>query len=116
MNGNRDRGFEHIDPKVLLASLDGSPGWLPGNGGNGDATPNRTGADVHASVGGNGSGNGPVPARGGLHHDSLSLDLTTAAHLRRVLAMAKGNVSRAARMLQIPRTTLQSKLRRHGVS
>ena len=92
-NDNRDRGFEHVDPQVLVASLHGNLGWLPGNGGNGD-----------------------VPAWGGSHHDSLSLDLTTAAHLRRVLAMAKGNVSHAARMLQIPRTTLQSKLRRHGVN
>lgn len=47
--------------------------------------------------------------------DSFSLDGATAAHLRRVLTMAKGNISHAARMLEIPRTTLQSKLRRYGV-
>ena len=45
----------------------------------------------------------------------MSLDAITAAHLRRVLAITEGNVSRAARMLQIPRTTLQSKLQRYGV-
>ncbi len=47
--------------------------------------------------------------------DSFSLDGATAAHLRRVLTMAKGNISHAARLLEIPRTTLQSKLRRYGV-
>lgn len=47
--------------------------------------------------------------------ESLSLDGATAAHLRRVLSIAKGNISQAARMLDIPRTTLQSKLRRYGV-
>ena len=61
-----------------------------------------------------------VPGFGGNGHwfsevDSLGLDGATAAHLRRVLTMAKGNISRAARMLEIPRTTLQSKLRRYGV-
>lgn len=47
--------------------------------------------------------------------DSLSFDGATAAHLRKVLTITKGNVSQAARMLDIPRTTLQSKLRRYGV-
>ena len=39
----------------------------------------------------------------------------TADHLRKVLAMADGNVSEAARLLEIPRTTLQSKLERYGL-
>jgi transcriptional regulator with GAF, ATPase, and Fis domain len=47
--------------------------------------------------------------------ETLSLDGATAAHLRKVLSIAKGNVSQAARILDIPRTTLQSKLRRYGV-
>jgi len=47
--------------------------------------------------------------------EAISLDRATAAHLRKVLTMAKGNISQAARMLDIPRTTLQSKLRRYGV-
>ncbi len=49
------------------------------------------------------------------YRETLSLDGATAAHLRKVLSIAKGNVSQAARMLDIPRTTLQSKLRRYGV-
>jgi transcriptional regulator with GAF, ATPase, and Fis domain len=58
------------------------------------------------------------PHAGGNGHSSretMSLDTATAAHLRKVLSIAKGNVSQAARMLDIPRTTLQSKLRRYGV-
>jgi len=51
----------------------------------------------------------------GAGREGLSLDGATAAHLRKVLSMAKGNISQAARMLDIPRTTLQSKLRRYGV-
>jgi transcriptional regulator with GAF, ATPase, and Fis domain len=47
--------------------------------------------------------------------DSLSLDGATAAHLRKVLTITRGNISQAARMLEMPRTTLQSKLRRYGV-
>ena len=46
---------------------------------------------------------------------SLSLEAVTADHLRKVLAMAEGNVSEAARLLGIPRTTLQSKLERYGL-
>jgi len=46
---------------------------------------------------------------------SLSLEAVTADHLRKVLAMAEGNVSEAARLLEIPRTTLQSKLERYGL-
>ena len=46
---------------------------------------------------------------------SLSLEAVTAEHLRKVLAMAEGNVSEAARLLEIPRTTLQSKLERYGL-
>lgn len=45
----------------------------------------------------------------------LSLQSAMAGHLERVLAMADGNVSQAARILDIPRTTLQSKLARYGV-
>ena len=47
---------------------------------------------------------------------TLSFSEATATHLRRVLSVANGNVSQAARMLAIPRTTLQSKLRRYGVA
>ncbi len=46
---------------------------------------------------------------------SLSLEAVTADHLRKVLAMVEGNVSEAARLLEIPRTTLQSKLERYGL-
>ena len=46
---------------------------------------------------------------------SLSLEAVTADHLRKVLAMADGNISEAARLLEIPRTTLQSKLERYGL-
>jgi transcriptional regulator with GAF, ATPase, and Fis domain len=46
---------------------------------------------------------------------SLSLEAVTADHLRKVLAMAEGNISAAARLLEIPRTTLQSKLERYGL-
>jgi len=69
-------------------------------------------------VGGGATRSLPRPASNGHFRgggDSLSLDGATAAHLRRVLTMAKGNISQAARMLDIPRTTLQSKLRRYGV-
>jgi len=59
----------------------------------------------------NGNGNGNRTG----HVEALTLDRATAAHLRKVLTIAKGNVSQAARMLDIPRTTLQSKLRRYGV-
>ncbi len=115
-NGNRDRNVQYTDPEVFLASLGGDLGRLRGNGGNGAPHGNGNGAHAHAPAGGNGSGNGHAPVLNGSRRDSLSLDLTTAAHLRRVLVMAEGNVSCAARMLQIPRTTLQSKLRRYGVS
>jgi transcriptional regulator with GAF, ATPase, and Fis domain len=60
----------------------------------------------------------PRPNRNGhgaRNSESLSLDGATAAHLRKVLTITKDNVSQAARMLEIPRTTLQSKLRRYGV-
>ncbi len=53
--------------------------------------------------------------RGARTSDSLSLDGATAAHLRKVLTITKGNITQAARMLGIPRTTLQSKLHRYGV-
>ena len=55
-------------------------------------------------------------AEGNGNGRTLALDEVTAAHLRSVLALAHGNVSQAARMLKIPRTTLQSKLRRYGVA
>jgi DNA-binding NtrC family response regulator len=57
----------------------------------------------------------PGASGNGAKAEALSLDGATAAHLRKVLSIAKGNVSQAARMLDIPRTTLQSKLRRYGV-
>ena len=116
----------------------GNAGFSTGSNGNGRSRGNRN-ARPRA---GNGNGNGQrppaaveltvVPSTGVVFGrsgpgpggkadwlfsdvDSFSLDGATAAHLRRVLTMAKGNVSRAARMLEIPRTTLQSKLRRYGV-
>ena len=78
-NGDRDRDVEGIDPQALLASLRDTPGWLRGNGGNGNAVArsNGDGAAVHTSVGSNGSGSGPAAVSGGPRHDSLSLDLTT---------------------------------------
>jgi transcriptional regulator of acetoin/glycerol metabolism len=57
----------------------------------------------------NGNGNGADAT-------DMRLDAATAHHLRKVLAMAEGNVSQAARILDIPRTTLQSKLERYGVA
>lgn len=97
-----------------------------GNGrGNGNGPRARGGADVHSladfAIVSSGSGVSRVfPKANGNGHgprtsDSLSLDGATAAHLRKVLTITKGNISQAARMLDIPRTTLQSKLRRYGV-
>ena len=94
-------------------------GYPPGRSGNGNVqlpTPEAglsvvpgTGVVVERSLPRPGNGHGPAV------DDALSLNGATAAHLRRVLTIAKGNVSQAARMLDIPRTTLQSKLRRYGV-
>jgi len=117
-------------------------GGASGSGGNGAHVPGRNGnghnGNGHNGNGHNGNGrayHGPVdlavvsagasssaapPRFNGNGHrggvvEQLSLDRATAAHLRKVLTIAKGNVSQAARMLDIPRTTLQSKLRRYGV-
>jgi anaerobic nitric oxide reductase transcription regulator len=89
---------------------------VEGNGGNGNGRP-ATDLSVVTSPGARGSTTSSQSSGNGSRHlsESLSLDRATAAHLRKVLAMAKGNVSQAARMLDIPRTTLQSKLRRYGV-
>ena len=43
------------------------------------------------------------------------LDSVVAAHIRRVLAAVKGNKTRAAEILGIPRTSLYHKLRRHRI-
>ncbi len=43
------------------------------------------------------------------------LDSVVAAHIRRVLAAVKGNKTRAAEVLGIPRTSLYHKLRRHRI-
>jgi transcriptional regulator with PAS, ATPase and Fis domain len=88
-------------------------GRLPANG-NGDAS------SASGSRPRDGAGNAGIELlsrREGdaARQEALSLDGATAAHLRRVLTMAEGNISQAARMLDIPRTTLQSKLRRYGV-
>jgi transcriptional regulator with GAF, ATPase, and Fis domain len=47
--------------------------------------------------------------------DALRLDRHVAAHIRRVLAAAGGNKSRAAELLGIPRTSLYHKLRKYGI-
>lgn len=82
----------------------------------------KSNGNGHARAAGNGKGRAQLPdavvaalAGTAAAKNHLSLDTATAAHLRRVLTLAGGNVSRAARMLDIPRTTLQSKLRRYGV-
>ncbi len=87
-------------------TMDGSSGW------NTDVYPAADLAIVPAGTVGKSSF---ARAGNGAGRESLSLDGATAAHLRKVLSMAKGNISQAARMLDIPRTTLQSKLRRYGV-
>ena len=43
------------------------------------------------------------------------LDSVVSAHIRRVLAAVRGNKTRAADVLGIPRTSLYHKLRRHGI-
>ncbi len=47
--------------------------------------------------------------------DNARLDSVVASHIRRVLAAVKGNKTRAAEVLGIPRTSLYHKLRRHGI-
>lgn len=128
--GTRPHGNGNAGARSRSNGNGGSSGYVGGNGnriararaGNGDKNGHRSPAEVKLTV---------VPSTGVVFErsaprlaanghwswevDSFSLDGATAAHLRRVLTMAKGNVSRAARMLEIPRTTLQSKLRRYGV-
>ncbi|MGD8717896.1 MAG: sigma-54 dependent transcriptional regulator [Candidatus Zixiibacteriota bacterium] len=60
----------------------------------------------------NGSGEttGAAPAA----YAGLSLDELERRHILDVMAIAKGNRSRAAKMLQISRTTLWAKLKRYG--
>ena len=50
-----------------------------------------------------------------LERANLRLDACVTAHLRRVLAIAGGNKSRAADILDIPRTSLYHKLRKYGI-
>jgi transcriptional regulator with GAF, ATPase, and Fis domain len=47
--------------------------------------------------------------------DPVLLDEVVERHIRRILAAAGGNKSRAADMLGIPRTSLYHKLRRYGI-
>ena len=46
---------------------------------------------------------------------SLALDRTVRRHIRRAIAMADGNLSQAARLLEIPRSTLQHYLVKYRV-
>jgi len=45
----------------------------------------------------------------------VPLDVVVAEHLRRVLLSVRGNKTRAAEILGIPRTSLYHKLRKHGI-
>ena len=45
----------------------------------------------------------------------MRLDDLVEAHIKRVLAHAGGNKSRAAELLGIPRTSLYHKLRKYGI-
>ena len=55
-----------------------------------------------------------VPAEGsGI--ESLALDVLIEEHIRRVLGVARGNKSRAAELLGIPRTSLYHKLRKYDI-
>jgi len=124
-NGNGHAAAKHNDVgRTLVPAGNGVNGnaHAKANGkrvnGNGHAKANGNG---RAGTNGNGSGRAHLPEAlmgalaGNTGRNQLSLDSATVAHLRRVLTIADGNVSRAARMLDIPRTTLQSKLRRYGV-
>ncbi len=128
--GTRHRGNGNAGAHTPSTGKGGSSGYVGANGsrkarhraGNGNGNDHRPPPEVELTiVPSTGVVYGrAVPGSGGNGHwfsevDSLSFDGATAAHLRRVLTMAKGNISRAARMLKIPRTTLQSKLRRYGV-
>lgn len=101
--------------------LQGRAGSANGNG-HGDirlrfSASGRKGDDGAAAGAWSHSGSGvdsDDPSPGAADGD-LSLQAAMAGHLERVLAMADGNVSQAARILDIPRTTLQSKLARYGV-
>jgi transcriptional regulator with GAF, ATPase, and Fis domain len=97
----------------------GTGAFVASHSGNG----RKAGSTVDLAVvpgGGGGARSAPQPRANGNGRssngsDPLNLEHATEAHLRKVLTIAKGNVSQAARMLDIPRTTLQSKLRRYGV-
>ncbi|TDI29020.1 MAG: sigma-54-dependent Fis family transcriptional regulator, partial [Acidobacteria bacterium] len=49
-------------------------------------------------------------------NDPMALDEILRAHLRRVLDHCGGNKARAARLLQIPRTSLYKMMQRHGLA
>jgi transcriptional regulator with GAF, ATPase, and Fis domain len=60
----------------------------------------------------------PPPAPGAVAIDDLSgarLDDVIAGHVARVLAATKGNKSKAAEVLGIPRTSLYHKIRKYGI-
>jgi len=61
------------------------------------------------------SGVGP-PAAGRDPRDAWSLAEVEKEHIRRVLALHRGNATTAARQLGISRTTLWRKLREYGLS
>ncbi len=76
--------------------------------------------DLPPAIGASMSGVGPpvTATRAELSEADLGhakLDSVVAAHIRRVLAAVKGNKTRAADVLGIPRTSLYHKLRRHGI-
>ena len=63
----------------------------------------------------------PVEARGAIHAgtngaaDARKLEDVEREHIERVLRDCNGNHSQAARILDIDRTTLYSRLRKYGV-
>jgi transcriptional regulator of acetoin/glycerol metabolism len=90
---------------VLLApagatQLDSIPGLVPA------AAPITGSASVQAGVTG---------VRVELPPDGVSFEVLERAILERAMAMADGNVSRAARLLDLSRDTLRYRLRKHGL-
>jgi two-component system response regulator HydG len=81
-------------------------------------------ADLPPSIGGERVAPAPSPSGDGDRDvapaappsSGIDLDEVIEAHIRRVLAMARGNKSRAAELLGIPRTSLYHKLRKYGIA
>jgi two-component system response regulator HydG len=56
------------------------------------------------------------PFAGGPREDDLTLDRVEEAHVRRMLAAAGFNVTRAAKLLGIDRVTLYNKMKKYGIT